>query len=98
MIMGKKRVINLKELVDHERKIRLIHQRPLAIPGGCVPIRVSIIDGSLLVLCPVNRLKDVPKRLAYKVQADFCTADNFEDNSGLITPEGITYFWGTVIG
>lgn len=77
--------------------ITILNQKPLAIPGGSIPIRIMILKGEITVLCPVNKLNSVPKGLPFKVQGDFVMANNFVDNHGLITETGRAYFWGTAI-
>lgn len=77
--------------------ITILNQKPLAIPAGSIPIRIILLKGELSVLCPVNKLNNVPKGLPFRVQGDFVMGDNFVDNPGLITETGRTYFWGTSI-
>lgn len=96
--MNKRVIHNTKDLLPGPKRIRIIRQIPLSIPGGCVPIRLLFIKRTLTVLCPVNKLNNVPKGLPFDVQGDMCMGNNFEDSDGLITPEGTTYVWRTSIG
>lgn len=59
----------------------------------CIPIRIGTWKGRVLVLCPVNRLNDIPKGLPFSVQADLGVADNFVSNFALLTKTGRIYSW-----
>lgn len=58
-----------------------------------IPIRLEVFKGAVVVLCPVNRLNDIPKTFPAKVQADFCVEDNLVNNSALLNSEGVIYSW-----
>jgi len=61
--------------------------------GGTVPIKIGIMNRSLVILVPVNMLNNVPKGLKLNVQGDFQMTNNFADNDGCITTEGKIYVW-----
>jgi len=76
-----------------------LHHRPLLddgdfrAGGGWLPIKIEVFRGSVFILCPVNRLNNVPKSFPLRVQADFLVANNLVNNTALLTYSGIIYSW-----
>lgn len=56
---------------------------------GDVPIRIALLNKRITVLCPVDKLNNVPKGLGIDVMGDFTMGNDFVTNHGLITPRGI---------
>lgn len=92
----RKRIVSL-ECSAKRPDVRFVGGPLDPIPLGSVPIRLEIISKEITVLCPVDKLNNLPKGLAFNVQGDFSMENNFEHKHGLITKEGITYVWNTAI-
>lgn len=73
-----------------------LNRKPLD-QGGAIPVKVGLFKGSVVAVCPVDKLNDVPKGLPFSVQAEFFPVENFGDNNGLLTKGGILYVWDTAI-
>lgn len=82
-------------------RTRLAFQKLAKLPVGdismTVPIRLVFIKGELSVICPVNKLNNLPKGLPFRVQGDWAMDDNFENASGCVTKEGKLFVWADEI-
>jgi hypothetical protein len=69
----------------------VLNRKPLLLQEGVIPIRIEVKRGKVLVLCPVNMLNKMPKRLSTWTQGDFLMENNFDNKNGCVHPRGTIY-------